>query len=137
LSSFLRPSRKKLAVTPAEFSKLRPTRNPLVEWKKSGEHDIVVTVRRPKSPRSDLAAKIFMVPDKKKFRLDEIGSLVWGLSDGKHTCKEIVETLCRKYKYVRREAEVSLMSYMQTLSARNLIGFVKSSQSGEQETESA
>lgn len=126
-----------MGVTPAEFGRLKPVRNPVVEWQTSGEHHVEVTVRRPKSARSDVAAKIFVVPEKKKYKLDEIGTFVWGLCDGEHTCKEIVDSLCRKYKYLRREAELSLMSYMQTLSSRNLVGFAKPPESAEKEPGSA
>jgi hypothetical protein len=111
-------------------------RNPTVSWQKSGQHDVEITIPHPKSARGSLAARVFMIPEMKKYRLDEIGALVWILSDGEHTCKEIVEALCRRYKYVKREAELSLMSYMQTLSARNLVGFVKSRASEESETKS-
>jgi hypothetical protein len=73
LSNPLRPSRKKLAVTSAEFDTLKPIRNPLVEWQKSGEHDVEITVPRPNSTRGNLAAKVFVIPERKKYKLDEIG----------------------------------------------------------------
>jgi len=112
LWNLLRPTRKKLVVSPADFSRLKPLRNPLVDWKRTGEHDVEIVIDRPKSARADLLAKIFVIPEKKKYKLDEIGSTVWTLCDGEHTCKEIVERLCMKYKYLRREAELSLLSYM-------------------------
>ena len=131
------PTRKKLAVSPAEFNRLKPIRNPLVEWKRIGEHNIEIAAHRTKSTRGDIISKVFTIPQSKKYKLDDIATTVWELCDGEHTSEEIVEKLCSKYKFVRREAEVSLLSYIQTLSARNLIGFVKPAPSTEQEKTSA
>jgi hypothetical protein len=116
-------------VTPTQFNELKPIRNPLVDWKRVGERVEVLA----KPQRRGLLTKISLAPEMIKYKLDEIGATVWELCDGEHTCKDIVESLCKKYKFIKREAELSLMSYMQMLSARNLIGFVKPRPSDEGE----
>ena len=69
-------------------------------------------------------SKIFPEPEEKRIRLDQIGSIVWELCDGKRTVKEIVDFICEKYKLLPRETEVSLSTYLNSLVKRGLIGFI-------------
>lgn len=100
---------------------LVPIRNPAIEWRKykSGEVAIIVTVKR-----KGLMARVDKGEKKKKIILDKMGSHVWGLCDGEHTFGEIVDDLVRTYKMHRREAELSLASYFDTLMKKGLISFI-------------
>ena len=107
----------------------------MIEWEKNekGEIKIVIPLKKlkkkmgsgKKAPRrASILSKIFPEPEEKRIRLDEAGSLVWELCDGEKTVKEIVDSLCERYKLLPREAELSLSSYLRSLSQRGLIGFI-------------
>jgi hypothetical protein len=59
-----------------------------------------------------------------KIELDEIGSFVWGLCDGKKTVREMVADLAGKYKLNRKEAEAALTTFLRSLAGRNLVAIV-------------
>jgi len=117
----------------SEFLRLRPMRNPSVEWKKDEEGKIRIIIplkkraeerKKVASKREKFLSKLFPEPKEKRIQLDEIGSVVWELCDGERTAKEIVDHLCQKYKLLPREAEVPLSSYLNTLAKRGLVGFI-------------
>jgi len=117
----------------SEFLRLRPMRNPAIEWKKDEEGKIKLIIplkkrtkdeKKAASKRADFFSKLFPEPKEKRIQLDEVGSIVWELCDGEKTAKEIVDHLCQKYKLLPREAEVPLSSYLNTLAKRGLIGFI-------------
>lgn len=100
---------------------LVPIRNPAVEWRKykSGEVAIVVSTKR-----RGLMARIDKAEKKKKIILDKMGSHVWMLCDGEHTFGDIAEDLVKTYKMHRREAELSLARYFDTLMKKGLVSFI-------------
>jgi hypothetical protein len=61
----------------------------------------------------------------KEIELEEIGAFVWSLCDGKATSNAISSKLCEKYKLLKPEADVSLAKFLEMLSARGCIVFVK------------
>jgi hypothetical protein len=62
-------------------------------------------------------------PLTRKVQLDEMGRLTWSLLDGKRTVQDVVDSLCRRYKLNRREAEVATTGFLRELGKRGLIGF--------------
>jgi len=117
----------------SDFLRLKPVRNPMVEWKRDEEGKVNITIPLKKfsskdegrsSKRKGLFSKLFPKPEEKHIQLDEIGSDVWELCDGERTVKDIVDHLCEKYKLLRREVEVPLHSYLNSLVKRGLIGFI-------------
>ncbi len=128
---------KSSGLSRSEFLGLKPIRNPIVEWEKNEKGEIKLVIdfrkiakeeakigrRRTRKP-SGFLSKLFPEPVRKRIQLDEIGSVVWELCDGKRTTKEIIDFLCQKYKLLPREAEVSLSTYLNSLVKRGLIGFI-------------
>lgn len=120
----------------SEFLSIRPVRNPIVEWEKNEKGEIRVIIplkkikekaeerKKTRTRRWDLFSRMFPEPREKRIQLDEVGSAVWELCDGKRTAKEIVEFLCQKYKLMPREAEISLSTYLSSLVKRGLIAFI-------------
>ncbi|MEM1570475.1 MAG: PqqD family protein [Candidatus Bathyarchaeia archaeon] len=100
---------------------LAPIRNPAITWRKykSGEVALIVTIKK-----KGLMARMDKSEREKKIILDKIGSYVWTLCDGEHTFKEIVDALVENYKLHRREAEISLAKYLDTLSKKGVISFM-------------
>lgn len=58
----------------------------------------------------------------KKFQLDELGTAVWNLMDGKHTVRQLVKIFAGTHRLEPREAEVSVTQFIRELGRRGLIG---------------
>ncbi|MCS7254496.1 MAG: PqqD family protein [Armatimonadota bacterium] len=104
----------------SQVLRLKPVRDESVTWEVS-EDGLV----RIESKRTGLIAKLlgtlFRLQAKKRIQLDELGSLVWLMCDGKHTIGEMAQELMNRYKLDKREAEVSLITFIQQLIKRRLI----------------
>ncbi|MCD6333786.1 MAG: PqqD family protein [Candidatus Latescibacteria bacterium] len=101
----------------------KPVRNELVHWDRDDNGEVLITLTRQAGWKFDLLAKIFYVPKERKIGLDEIGSAVWEMCDGKHTVDRMIRSLADKYQLNRREAEVALTTYLKQLGKKRLIGF--------------
>lgn len=101
-----------------------PMRHPLVEWERKGEEVfLMVPTRDDRIAR--LAKKLIRnVPDKRQVALDAVGSDVWELCDGTRNIGSIVVTVAKNHKLTRREAEVSVTMFLQTLAKKSLIGLM-------------
>jgi len=100
--------------------KSKPIRNPLVEWKKYESGEIALIIKM----KETWLSKFFKTSRERKIVLDKVGSFVWELCDGKHTIEDIINELCKKYKLRPREAEVSLITYLNMLAQRRLVAFI-------------
>ncbi len=69
-------------------------------------------------------SKFFFIPKGKNIALDEMGSWVWKRCDGVNSVEKIIMQMSDEFKLSRKEAEVSLMSFLKSLSRKRLIGFV-------------
>ncbi|MCC6484301.1 MAG: PqqD family protein [Armatimonadetes bacterium] len=99
----------------------RPTRNENLRWfKEDGEVNLFIP--RRKGRFGDLAGRLFRLPDEKQLVLDRVGSGVWELCDGVHNVKDILLYVQQRHKLSRREAEVSVSTYLKILAERALIG---------------
>ena len=64
---------------------------------------------------------MFTIPKEKVVELDEIGSDVVRLCEGKKTVREISDHLAKKLNLNRREAEASLLTYLNALVRRGVL----------------
>jgi hypothetical protein len=115
---------------PADRQKVfnyRPVRNDSIEWETSPTGETLLKVPRREGRRSKLLALWFRIPEVRKVELDEVGSFVWTLCDGKNTVESIVKQTSQQYKLNRREVEISVTTYLQMLAERNFIGFYQKS----------
>ena len=102
----------------------RPARNELLEWEKTDSGEARITVVRQETWKVRMLSKLFYVPRERKITLDEVGSEVWQMCDGRTTVAQMIDALREKYKLDRKEAEVSLLSYLKTLGQKRFVGFV-------------
>lgn len=58
----------------------------------------------------------------RKLQLDELGTEVWGLIDGRRTVREIIETFAGTHQVQTREAEMAVTQYIRDLGKRGLVG---------------
>lgn len=108
-----------------EVLRLYPLRNPQVEYET--REDGTCLLKIPLKPRGILrwVGRIFKLSNEHKIELDETGSTVWLLCDGTHSVESIVQKLVHQYKLERREAEISLFAFLNTLSRRGFIAYLK------------
>jgi len=107
-----------------------PFRNPLIEWEvravenPGGEatDEVVLRVPRRQDPFFRLLNRLFEGPSHKQVILDELGSDVWRMCDGRTSMETLIQALASRHKLERREVEVSLTTYLKTLARRGFIG---------------
>jgi hypothetical protein len=102
----------------------KPIRNQAVNWEKGDDGEVLIRIPRGEYGwRIKLLSKFFYIPKERKISLDEVGSQVWELCDGETRVKDIIDRLRRKYKLNRKEAEISLVTYLRDLGKKGLVGF--------------
>lgn len=102
----------------------KPARNSQLEWKTNKDDEVTITLRRADTTKVKVLSKIFWVPEKRTLVLDEIGSQVWNMCDGRTSVAAMIKRLCETHKLNAKEAEISLLSYLRTLGRKNLLGFL-------------
>lgn len=111
------------ALTREQAMQAWPVRNPAL-IAQVGEDDLItIELPRRKDWMGGVLGFMFSVPQSRPVQLDEVGSFVWTRCDGDHTVSDIVTALVDEYKLNRREVEVSLTQYLQTLGKRGMVGF--------------
>lgn len=114
-----------------------PLRNPNLKWRGNDRGDVVVTLTRRRDVRGRLVSFFFHVPKSRDITLDEVGSKVWTLSNGRRTVTELIDTLATEYKLNRREAEVSLTEYLRQLGQRGMVGLLVDKEEAEEAADEA
>lgn len=102
----------------------KPTRNDQLEWKTNNDDEVTITLKRADTTKVKVLSKIFWVPEKRTLVLDEIGSQVWKMCDGRTSVASMIKQLCDVHKLNAKEAEISLLTYLRTLGRKNLLGFL-------------
>jgi len=116
--------KKRQELTREQSLAAKPVRNKSVAVGRDDDGNVVFTIPRRKTWWANVIARVLRMPDRKKVALDEIGTVVWDMCDGKHTVRSIIERFVQKYKLNRREAEVSMFAYLKELTQRGFVGFV-------------
>lgn len=104
-----------------ELASLKPSRNPLVEFE-SGDFvclQVPMDVLGKKWLRT--MARNRNLPVKKTIELDQIGSDVWLMMDGKTPLSHIAKQLARRHDLSPEQARLSLVQFCETLHRRNLV----------------
>jgi len=99
-----------------------PLRNTAIREEETDEGHARLVIPRRKSRWVRLLSVLFYVPKTRRVTLDEIGTFVWRQCDGEHDVRSIIGALCTRYKLHRKEAEVSVVTYLRTLAKRGLLG---------------
>ena len=58
----------------------------------------------------------------KKLQLDELGTSVWDLVDGKRSVRRLIKIFAETHRLDTREAEVSVTQFIRELGQRGLLG---------------
>ena len=102
-----------------------PQQNDTIEWQELDNGDILFTYAIPLSRFFTALHQKFSnnkaeMPTK-KLQLDQMGSFVWNLIDGKKTVKEIIRIFAKDYKVTSQEAETAVAAFLKTLGQRGFI----------------
>lgn len=57
----------------------------------------------------------------RKLQLDALGATVWGMIDGRRKTREIIDDFQKLHQLNRREAEISVTTFLKELGKRGLI----------------
>ncbi|MFC1582055.1 PqqD family protein [Planctomycetota bacterium] len=109
-------------------------KNDTVQEETAGSGEITLTVHRDRRGLlARLLMKFFNLPEKKKIMLDERGSFIWKLCDGKTPVREMIRRFAESYTLNRKETEVLIVYYLKSLARRGLAGIiVKREENGKQ-----
>ena len=99
-----------------------PIRNPMLKWEPEDDGTVQILIPRKEGWWVDLLSRMVYVPKRRRIALDELGSYVWDQCDGETTVRSLIDKFARKYKLNRKEAEVSMVSYLKQLAKKGLIG---------------
>ena len=102
----------------------RPVRNPSIETTRDAQDEVSLNIPRRKTWWVNLLARFGGVPEFRVVTLDRIGTRVWDLCDGGSTVRDLVARVADENKLSRKEAEVSLVSYLRQLARRGLVALV-------------
>jgi hypothetical protein len=121
---FIPALRPKPVLSRREALNAIPIRNPLLEWERTEDGDLLLRV--PVEQRSFLirwAILAFRLPPVRHIQLDEVGAAVWELCDGEHSVESIVQQMCKRTRMSRREVEASVSMFLKMLADRRLVAF--------------
>ena len=99
-----------------------PIRNPMLEVEMDDEGQVHLSIPRKDKWWVKLLARVVYVPKRRRIALDELGSYVWELCDGKTTVRTVIDKFAKKYKLNRKEAEISMVTYLKQLAKKGIIG---------------
>ena len=100
-----------------------PVLNQLITVEYDAEDNAVLNVPRKRTTMVKLMAKLFRLPPYKQIELDELGTYTIELCDGEHTVEQMIEEFADRFDLSHREAEVSMLSFLETLAKRGIIAF--------------
>ncbi len=102
----------------------KPVLNRLVKVEHAEDGNVVLLVPRPDNWWVRWVSSSFKLPAYKRVALDELGTFVIEHCDGTHTVRDVVDKFAKTYRLNRREAEVSMNTFLRDLARRSIIGLV-------------
>ena len=99
-----------------------PTRNQAITVERGKKGEVLLILPIKKTWWINFLSKILLAPKKKIITLDEIGTKVWEMCDGKTSVESIIQKLCLDLKMNRKEVETSLLFYLRQLASRSIVG---------------
>lgn len=125
MKSSKQPEKKK-QLNKTEALLCTPFHNEIAKWQILESGEILVEYPLPikpffKSILQRFSNKPIPTPTK-KLQLDEMGSLVWNMVDGKKNAKQIIKDFAVHYSITLQEAELSVTTFLLELGKRGLIG---------------
>jgi hypothetical protein len=111
-------------VSRQDLLNVAPVRNPEARAEELDDGSLIVRI--PVRPRRIVRWLIREDPARpmlRSFEMDTLGRQTWDLCDGKRSVRRVIEQFAEKNKLNLREAEVSILAYLETLTSRGLVFF--------------
>jgi len=108
-------------ITREQVMNTRPIRNPAIEVTHAENGEVSLKLPRRRVWWINLLARLGGVPEYRILTLDRVGSSVWELCDGEHTVRDLISLLASEHKLSRKEAELSMVSYLRQLAQRGVV----------------
>jgi len=99
-----------------------PLRNELVCSTSNGDGLRLTAPLKPSVFRRIFAVRSAAIAEK-SFDLDDLGKWLWHRLDGKNSVEFLIRQFAADHRVNLREAEVSVVAFLRTLTQRNLIAF--------------
>lgn len=124
--SVVKRKNKALGLTRAQALKCTPIKNIRVKATRLDTGEVLLTYPITIRPWIRALARRFGRDvnrvQLKKLQLDELGTAVWDLMDGKCPVRQIIKRFVKRYHLQTREAEVAVTRFIRMLGKRGLIG---------------
>jgi len=115
-------NKKQAPLNRAQSLKTVPIKNRLVEETRTDDGTVNLFIPRRETWWIKTLSKVFFIPKGRKIALDELGSAVWEWIDEKNNVEQLITKFAEHFKLSKREAELSMVSYLRMLGKRGLIG---------------
>lgn len=114
---------RKNKLSPEALRLAVPQRNPDVKVLDEVDGCIVIEAPLEQATSKFMAglARLTKQPNTKRFELEQVGSSVWKMIDGKRSFEGISKSLREQYKMSRVESDAALGAFLQMLAQRRLI----------------
>lgn len=86
------------------------------------DNQLDLVIRAPRKP--GLLTRFMPPMVEQRFKLDELGTYVYGLVDGVRTVERIMDEFRAHYRLNQREAEISVAAFLRMLAERKIISIV-------------
>lgn len=100
-----------------------PCLNPAVRWEPMDSGQLMAVFPRYSGRLARMVSRLLALPETGQLLLDDVGSSVVQQIDNRRSLADLIAFVAHEYKLSRKESEVSLLAYMNTLGRRRLIGF--------------
>ena len=109
----------------------RPVRNSELEVTRNDVGEVSIRIPRRQTWWLNMMARFGSVPDYQTLTLDRVGSSVWDLCDGGHTVRDLIGRLADEHQLSRKEAELSMITYLRQLAQRGVVGIAIDREDGD------
>jgi len=99
-----------------------PVRNEALTFEKAEDGSYTIFIPRREAWWVRGLSRMFPLPEGRKISLDEMGSTVLDMCDGETTVKDMITKMGKRFKLSRKEAEVSLLAFLQQLGKKGIVG---------------
>ncbi|HUS58241.1 MAG TPA: PqqD family protein [Planctomycetota bacterium] len=114
--------KKRPPLTREQSLKSVPVKNPHLVETRTETGEVILYLPRREVWWVKALSKILYIPKGRKLALDELGTNVWDLIDGKSNVGQLISRFAEKYRLSKREAELSIVAYLRMLAKRGIIG---------------
>lgn len=120
------PSEQEKSLSRTEALACIPQQNNTTSWEELENGNVLFTYAIPLSRFFQALHRKFtknsVETPTKRLELDEMGSFVWKLIDGKRSVGTIITTFAEEYNVSNQEAETAVTTFIKALGQRGFIG---------------